>query len=252
MNSVEIRGLRIGEGIPKICVPLVSANVDQLREDALEAVKAGADLVEWRMDWFEAWSEERLVQEALAVIRNALGEIPLLATFRTKEEGGQRVVAAEQYYELYRTVLHSGKVDLIDLELYFDCCAITELIREVRETNVKLVLSNHDFEKTPEKDELVKRLCEMADMGADIAKIAVMPQSPKDVAVLLMATAEAKQRIRCPIITMSMGGQGVISRMAGQIFGSAVTFGALEKLSAPGQIPVEQLKEVLQLVDSLQ
>ena len=252
MNSVEIRGLRIGEGIPKICVPLVSTNVDQLRNDAFEAVKAGADLVEWRMDWFDGWEDETLVTEALTVIRNALGEIPLLATFRTKEEGGQRVVAPEQYYELNRTVIQSGKADLIDLELYFDCYAITELIRDVKETNVKLVLSNHDFGKTPEKDELVKRLCEMADMGADIAKIAVMPQSSEDVAALLMATAEAKKRISCPVITMSMGGQGVISRMAGQIFGSAVTFGALGKASAPGQIPVEQLKEVLQLVDSLQ
>jgi len=92
----------------------------------------------------------------------------------------------------------------------------------------------------------------MEQLGADIAKIAVMPRNSEDVAVLLGVTSEASETMFCPVITMSMGGQGVISRMAGQIFGSAVTFGTVGQASAPGQIPLDRLKEILTLIDSVQ
>ena len=92
----------------------------------------------------------------------------------------------------------------------------------------------------------------MEQLGADIAKIAVMPRRPEDVAVLLGVTSEAVEMMSCPVMTMSMGGQGVISRMAGQIFGSAVTFGTVGQASAPGQIPLDRLKEILTLIDSVQ
>jgi 3-dehydroquinate dehydratase-1 len=146
----------------------------------------------------------------------------------------------------------SGYADLIDLELFFDSAVVSDLISLAKNYGVKTVLSNHDFERTPEKEELIRRLKNMEQLGADIAKIAVMPQSAGDVALVLGATAAASNELSCPIVTMAMGGLGVISRMAGQIFGSAVTFAALGKASAPGQVPLEKLKEVLELVDSLQ
>lgn len=86
-------------------------------------------------------------------------------------------------------------------------------------------------------------------MGADIPKIAVMPQSAGDVLTLLSATEEMA---RCyadrPIITMSMSSQGVISRLCGEVFGSSMTFGAVGQVSAPGQIPVDQLCQALEIL----
>ncbi|NLL81887.1 MAG: type I 3-dehydroquinate dehydratase, partial [Tissierellia bacterium] len=105
------------------------------------------------------------------------------------------------------------------------------------------------FFKTPEKDEIVSRLRKMQNMGADIPKIAVMPQSTEDVLTLLAATNEMHTKYADrPIITMSMGPLGVISRLSGELLGSSMTFGALGALSAPGQIPVDELITTLEIL----
>ncbi|CGY42856.1 3-dehydroquinate dehydratase [Salmonella enterica subsp. enterica serovar Typhi] len=80
-------------------------------------------------------------------------------------------------------------------------------------------------------------------------KIAVMPQSKHDVLTLLTATLEMQQHYADrPVITMSMAKEGVISRLAGEVFGSAATFGAVKQASAPGQIAVNDLRSVLMIL----
>ena len=107
---------------------------------------------------------------------------------------------------------------------------MTNIISKAHDFNVKVVSSNHDFDKTPEKEELIRRLCKMQELGADIPKIAVMPTCRRDVLMLLDATLEMTESYADrPIITMSMAGTGVISRLAGEAFGSALTFGAATK-----------------------
>ena len=109
--------------------------------------------------------------------------------------------------------------------------------------------SSHDFEKTPNVGEMVDRLCRMQKAGADLLKIAVMPCDPGDVLTLLAATWQMKECYATqPVITMAMGGSGVVSRMAGEIFGSALTFGSAGQASAPGQVDVGELKGVLRLL----
>ena len=92
----------------------------------------------------------------------------------------------------------------------------------------------------------------MADAGADIAKLAVMPRNRADAARLLLATAQAAaQRPGKALITMSMGRDGAVTRFCGGAFGSAATFGTLSAASAPGQPPVTLLKEKLILGEDL-
>ena len=110
-------------------------------------------------------------------------------------------------------------------------------------------MCNHDFDKTPDKEEIISRLKKMQTLNADICKIAVMPNSSQDVVVLLDATATMQTEFADrPIVTMSMGGLGVVSRLAGETFGSAMTFGAAKKASAPGQVPIAELRSVLDLL----
>jgi 3-dehydroquinate dehydratase-1 len=109
-------------------------------------------------------------------------------------------------------------------------------------------LSYHNFEYTPEKAELLDRLRIAESYGADVAKLAVMPKNEKDVLALLEVTKDAQDELKIPIITMSMGGIGAISRMLGWIYGSVVTFAVGEKSSAPGQIPIENLRKIIELV----
>ena len=187
----------------------------------------------------------------LKKLRCALGTLPLLFTFRTKKEGGEKEITMEQYTALNLAVAASGDADLIDVEIFSGDGVVKANIDGIHKAGALVVGSNHDFFATPEKDDIVSRLRKMQEMGADIPKIAVMPKSTADVLTLLAATAEMHETYADrPIITMSMSAKGVISRLSCEAFGSAMTFGAVGQVSAPGQIPVEQLRQVLDILHS--
>ena len=173
----------------------------------------------------------------------------MLFTFRTLKEGGEKAIEKDVYANLNKKAAKSGYVDLIDTEVFTGDDIVKDIIEAAHACGVKVIASNHDFDRTPDKDDIVGRLCKMQDLGADILKIAVMPNDKKDVLKLLAATEEmANEYADRPIITMSMAGTGVISRLCGEVFGSAVTFGSAKKASAPGQIDVEDLNQVLNLL----
>ena len=223
MNPVVVRNVAIGEGIPKICVPIVGKTREEILEAAKNILPIGADVVEWRVDWYEDIFDFEKVEETAKQLREVLGEMPILFTFRTSKEGGEKAIETPVYVELNQKISATGYVDLVDMEAF-----------------------NHDFDKTPAKSDIIYRLRKMQELGADIPKIAVMPQNKKDVLTLLAATEEMVNNYADrPIITMSMAATGVISRVCGEVFGSALTFGAVGKASAPGQMGAGELKEML-------
>ena len=232
MNTVKVRNIEIGAGIPKICVPIVGVTREEILAAAETIKSTKADVVEWRVDWYEDIFDFAKTEETMKALREVLGETPILFTFRTSKEGGEKSIETETYVELNQNAAKTGLV-----------------VETAHANGVKVIASNHDFHKTPAKDEIVSRLRKMQELGADIPKIAVMPQNKKDVLTLLSATEEmASEYADRPIITMSMSGTGVISRLCGEVFGSALTFGAVGKVSAPGQMGIEDLTTVLGLL----
>lgn len=249
MNPVIVRNVSIGEGMPKICVPIVGKTRDEILDAAKEILDSPADLVEWRVDWFESVVELQKVTTLSAELRDVLGDMPILFTFRTKAEGGERELGAKPYAMLNKMMIASRNIDLVDVEVFAAKEEAASIIETAHKYGVKVVGSNHDFAKTPDKEEIIHRLCHMQEIGVDIPKIAVMPQCKKDVLTLLEATEEmVSGHADRPIITMSMAGMGAVSRVAGELFGSAVTFGAINKASAPGQIDAKELKNVLEIL----
>ena len=249
MKTVKIRNVEIGAGIPKICVPIVGVTKKEILAQAKALLEFHADVVEWRIDWFENVFEFDALLDVLRDLREVLGDMPLLMTFRTSKEGGEKAIEPEAYAELNIKAAQTGLVDLVDVEVFTGDEIVSWIIREAHAANVYVVASNHDFDKTPDKDDIVGRLRKMQDMDADIPKIAVMPRCKRDVLTLLAATEEmATDYADRPIITMSMAGTGVISRICGEVFGSALTFGAAGKASAPGQMGVQDLSTVLGLL----
>ncbi len=249
MTPVVVRNIKIGEGIPKICVPIVGITKEEIIDEAKTFQNIPVDIAEWRADWFEhAWDIEK-VKDVLAELRRVLKDIPLLFTFRTSKEGGEKSIEADNYAALNKAVAETGNADLVDVELFTGDEIVKDIIESAHKAGVKVVASNHDFDQTPELADMVGRLCKMQELGADIPKIAVMPQNKKDVLTLLAATEEmVREYADRPIITMSMAGAGVISRLCGEVFGSALTFGAAKKASAPGQMGVKDLETVLNLL----
>lgn len=128
---------------------------------------------------------------------------------------------------MLESAIQTKDIDLIDIELFSGDANVKALVSMAEENNVYVVMSNHDFEKTPSKDEILSRLRKMQDLGAHIPKMAVMPNDTGDLLTLLDATYTMKTKYADrPIITMSMAATGLISRLSGEVFGSACTFGA--------------------------
>ena len=225
---------------------------DKTEEEILESAKrlltSPVDLVEWRADWFEQVDEIEVVQEVLRELRVILGERPILFTIRTKNEGGESGIGFSRYRELILQVAQTKLVDMVDVEVYMHE-QVPELVQELKDTGIVIIGSNHDFEKTPQKREMMQTLGYMQYIGADISKLAVMPQSKQDVLALLSATENMLTTYNSgPIITMAMSNIGNISRVSGETFGSCITFGSLGKVSAPGQLNVYDLKKVLEIM----
>ena len=230
-------------------MPIVGVTKEDILNEAKTFDSIPVDVVEWRVDWFEHVFEFDKVEDVLKDLRNVLGNIPLLLTFRTKKEGGEKAIDTKDYKELNLRAAKTGYVDFIDVEIFTGDDVVREIIDGAHAAGVKVIASNHDFFKTPAKSDIIYRLRKMQDMGADIPKIAVMPQSRRDVLTLLCATEEmVSDYADRPIITMSMAGTGVISRLCGEVFGSSMTFGAAKKASAPGQMGVNDLNTVLDLL----
>lgn len=262
-KTVKVRGLVIGQGVPKICVPIVGKTKKEIEEAASKMQENGSDLAEWRADYFDGVQDFKEVKEVLASLRRVLGEKPLLFTFRTKREGGEKEIGKEAYETLLNNAAATGLVDLLDVEVFFREAPegenraermgfTSEEIEEkkrflagLKQSGTAVVGSNHDFQATPASDEMTDRLKIMEELGTDIAKLAVMPKNRDDVERLLCVTKKAFAEQGVPIITMSMGKLGEISRIAGGDYGSAVTFGSGEKASAPGQLMALDLRERL-------
>lgn len=249
MNTVKVRNIEIGAGIPKICVPIVGVTREEILAAAENIKSTKADVVEWRVDWYENIFDFTKTEATMQALREVLGEMPILFTFRTSKEGGEKAIETETYVELNQNAAKTGLIDLVDVEAFTGDEAVKAIVEIAHANGVKVIASNHDFHKTPAKEEIVSRLRKMQELGADIPKIAVMPQNTKDVLTLLAATEEmVSEYADRPIITMSMSGTGVISRLCGEVFGSALTFGAVGKVSAPGQMRIEDLTTVLGLL----
>lgn len=249
MNTVYLRHIAIGEGRPKICVPICGKTKETILEEAKKILDLPADLVEWRGDWYDDIFNPVCLKDTLVSLRQVLGELPILFTFRSIQEGGEKPITPELYLKLATIVCESGMVDALDVELFMDFHVNPLIVEMAHAHRMMVVASNHDFRKTPAKDELTRRMILMEEMGADLLKIAVMPKSVSDVLELLAATEEMGRLYSDkPVITMAMGSLGLISRLAGETFGSAVTFGAGDTASAPGQIPAKQLQMVLDTI----
>lgn len=249
MNTVKIKNIEIGSGMPKICVPIVAVSKEDILKEAEYIKTIKADIVEWRADWFENVFDIEKVKEVLSDLSNVLGDIPLLFTFRTKKEGGEKEIELEFYADLNIAAANTEFVDMVDVEIFSGDAIVSTIIEAVHSAGKKIIASNHDFFATPDKNDIISRLVKMQNMGADISKIAVMPNSKKDVLTLLAATEEmVSEHATKPVVTMSMGGKGLISRLSGEVFGSAITFGAAKKASAPGQIAVAELYNVLDTI----
>ena len=168
MNTIKVRNIEIGSGTPKIIVPIVGVTKQEIIDEAKTFDSIPVDVVEWRADWFEGVFDFEKVEDVLKELRAVLGETPILMTFRTSKEGGEKSIEPEDYAKLNIKAAQTGYVDFIDVEIFTGDAIVTKIIDGAHAAGVKVIASNHDFHKTPEKSDIIYRLRKMQDMNADI------------------------------------------------------------------------------------
>lgn len=246
--SLKLRNLVLGSGRPSVCVPVTESAPNDIIEHIKE-ITDDADMIEWRLDFFEKLSSQTQIKKTLTEAGEAAGDTPLIVTLRTKAEGGQFTGDLSEYDTLIMQCAACRCADLIDVE-YYSTTSPESFIQTLRSHGQKIIVSHHDFSKTPSEGEMTAILEKMSATGAEIVKLAVMPESTEDVLSLLSVTDSFhRSHPDKLLVTMSMGSTGVISRVSGGVFGSCITFGSDRVASAPGQIEFHELKELLRIIE---
>lgn len=242
---LNVKNRVLGEGKPLMCVSVMEAKKEDILAEARRLVEQHIEMVEWRVDAFEGVESPNAVREVLKELAPVVKETVLVFTFRSKEQGGQCSLPGDKVYDLHQVAAESKVVDFIDLEYFYTEDADVE-VYTLQKMGTRVITSHHDFHETPSSDVLFMLLEQMKHSNADVVKLAMMPQNTEDVLRLLTETNHFHKRYpEQPLITMAMGKLGAISRVSGELFGSCVTFAAGKNASAPGQISVEKMEEIL-------
>lgn len=246
-KPIELHGQPVAGGkFPLICTPLVGRTRDELLSEMQVVLAKQPDILEWRVDFFDGIGSTAEVIALAGSLKKSAGAIPLLFTRRSAKEGGEKIALSEdQVVALYQSVCESRQIDAIDFEMSNNPAHVAQVRAAAKANDIKLILSFHDFSLTPGLEMLMQLFLQAERLGADIAKIAVMPRDLADVLLLLTATLQSSQKLGIPLISLSMGPYGVLTRLFGWTFGSALTYAVGASSSASGQVPIEDLNTVL-------
>jgi 3-dehydroquinate dehydratase-1 len=249
IKALDARGRKLGGETPLICTPLVGRTRARLLAEAAKVIAQKPDAIEWRVDHFESVGDTKAVLAAAKELRAVAGKLPVIFTCRSERGGGERVpIGGEAVADLLAAVSASKLVDFVDYETDNDPERVRRVRESARKHEVRVILSYHNLSYTPGFADLVDRFLEAERLGADVAMVQVMPRNRADVLRLLAATAEADDKTRIPLISMSVGPLGSVSRMVGGLFGSWLSFAVGESASAPGQIPIGDLVTVCDIL----
>ncbi len=247
--EVPGKGITIGEGLPGILVSASGRTPDEILGAATALARdPDIDGIELRLDGLDTGRNSDEILTLCNLVNSAwekAGGKLLIVTVRTKAEGGAASYSEPEYLRLLGSLVRFARMDLVDIESSHDPRVVSELVRAAHGASVGVIMSCHNFTETPSVSEMLGILRREKALGGDIEKLAVMPRKAEDVASLLLATAQAKTEGLGPLITMSMGALGSVSRIAGGTFGSSLTFAMAGKASAPGQMAVKDVKAAL-------
>ncbi|MBS7123648.1 MAG: type I 3-dehydroquinate dehydratase [Faecalibacillus sp.] len=247
--SIEIKGVIIGEGKPKVCVPIVESQDEAILNKLKEFNELEVDMIELRIDFYENIHQEDALRNLFLNIAALQIQKPIILTIRTAAEGGEVEIDPKDYFNVYKLAVEANAFDIYDVELALGTNMAIELRTLIHDAGKYMLMSSHNFDRTPEVDSLMQKFRSMDSLEADIMKVAVMPEDYQDLLNLLSFTVQAKNEYtQKPIVTMSMSAIGLTSRLVGEQFGSAITFASVGKASAPGQIDYQELNQILEII----
>jgi len=225
-----------------ICAAISANDTESAIQKSQKAIKQGATFIEVRIDYFK----NPFAANFPKLVKNIASK--LIITIRKPDEGGKYAFDENERQELIKKAILAAPYG-IDIEFSMDTADLTQLIQLAKENQVKIILSSHDFQKTPELSQMKNQILEAANKGVDFVKIIGTASSLEDNLKMLSLPQIAKKN-KIQIIAFTMGSKGAISRILSPIFGAAFTFAALDEPTAPGQLSIIELKKTLETFSS--
>ncbi|WP_319587738.1 type I 3-dehydroquinate dehydratase [uncultured Desulfobulbus sp.] len=207
---------------------------------AVSSVAALADVIEIRLDGLR----DPRIASCIASLPK-----PVLVTNRPTWEGGRFTGSEKERIDLLCQALQWG-ARYVDIELLAAPDLRARIQRKAKKHGAQVIISNHDFQGTPNAEHLRATLQQMTSSGADIGKIVTTAASPED-ALRILSLQEVAMAAHFPLSAFAMGAHGAISRLATLYLGGFMTYAALspEQATAPGQITVQNLYTLLSLLE---
>ena len=238
MTTLQLGTARATATRPLIAVPVMGTTVNEVLGLIEQANETTADVIEWRLDYLASLAQ-LTAADMQTITFNA--DKPLILTWRTQEEGGERAFDPALYHFVYSLGIQAH-VAAIDIEQRW-LPELRQLKNDAQQQGVQVIGSYHNFVNTPVA--LADVFTTLATQQVDIIKVAVTPQSPDDVMRLLTTTQQFAAAVQQPLITMAMGTLGTKTRVVGHQYGSQLTFASLSAASAPGQLDLMTLQQQL-------
>ena len=213
----------------KIAIPIFQAKKEDVIKVAMDCIDKGADVLEFRIDALDNPNFED-IKEIITEIN-----FPMIATNRIASEGGSFKGSEEERIDILLKC--APLVEYVDVELQSN----DKYIKEIHDTGVTTIVSYHDFNKTPEINEIMYIVEKEQKLG-DIAKVAFMPQDLDDTLKILAILSHCEDTI-----AISMSDIGSYTRVMASKFNSPITFAAGRDVTAPGQIDIETMKSLLNM-----
>lgn len=247
-KTLNLRNVEMGRSFCGICIPIQENTAADTITAGKKALYSRPDLLEIRLDHLEEHQMGN-APDIFTSLKAQLPYLPLLATYRSTREGGAGKWGSREILSLYKGLILSEGVDLVDLEFSLESEVLKEGIAFFAEKDIPVLLSHHNFMETPSLDYMKELFLQGESMGGQGVKIAVTPQKPEDVARLLTLCAWAYENLEIPYVGISMGNLGKISRIGAKTFGCFMTFAAEKgRGTAPGQVEAEKLHAILDLM----
>lgn len=245
---VNIGNVTVGEGMPKICVPIMPRDIQSVYNDAERIIRSPADIIELRADHAADNKNAGSLIGLLEAVKSSIPGRPVLFTMRTSYEGGRAELTADEYVEICRAAIGSGMADAVDIEYSWGDDTVKGLAEYAAGSGAVPVISLHNFDRTPASVDIVKIMKSMRQLNAGIVKMAVMPADNNDMAEVFRASEVLKRELDVPFILIAMSSAGTVSRIGAEQLGSSITFASAGGASAPGQIDADDLDRILRVL----
>lgn len=223
---------------PKICVSLASEDPHELYRQAQRAEALSADLVEVRIDRLSDY-------RGISKLAETVG-IPIVATNRPVSQNGSFAGSESERLSLLMDTVQGG-ADYVDIES--STRNLDQVMETFRKTSAKIILSHHDYSRTPKLSELKSTLAKLQRTKSDLYKIVTTARSPEDnLTILNLLTTNQRTN---PLLSFAMGKPGIWSRILAPFYGADFTYASLERglETAPGQPSVSELRSIYETID---